>query len=76
MADPAGVVDAGPLPPGDYTLTYTFGSGTCESIDTRSLVVLPRPAINLTASVTALCDGEGSTFTPHVTDGQPPSSLA
>ena len=38
VTDPAGVVDAGPLPPGDYTLTYTFGSGTCESIDTRTLV--------------------------------------
>ena len=76
VTDPAGVVDAGPLPPGDYTLTYTFGSGTCESIDTRTLVVLPRPAINLTASVTALCDGEDLTFNATVTDGQPPYSFA
>ena len=60
VTDPAGVLDAGPLGPGSYTLTYTFGSGTCESIDDRTLVVLPWPVIDLTADVAPLATGTAS----------------
>ncbi|MGB0509594.1 MAG: PKD domain-containing protein [Flavobacteriales bacterium] len=72
VTDPTGLLDAGPLGPGSYTLTYTFGSGTCESIDDRTLVVLPRPVIDLTADVAALCDGDSVFFSAAVSAGQPP----
>ncbi len=72
VTNPSGTLDAGPLVPGDYTLTYTFGSGTCESEDNRTLVVLPRPVIDLTTSATALCDGETFTFSASVNGGAEP----
>ena len=72
IADPSGLLETGPLAPGDYTLTYIFGSGTCESIDTRVLSVLPRPSLDITASAPALCDGETVTFDATVSDGLPP----
>ena len=72
VTDPSGLIDAGPLVPGNYTLTYTFGSGTCESVDTRILAVLQRPSIALTASASALCDGSTATFDAAVSDGLPP----
>ena len=72
VTDPSGQLDAGPLAPGNYTLTYTFGSGTCESIDDRTLVVLPRPVINLTADVAALCDGDSVFFSAGINGGLAP----
>ena len=72
VLDPGGNVDASPLAPGSYTLTYTFGSGTCESVDDRTLVVLPRPVIDLTADVAALCDGDSVFFSASVSAGLPP----
>jgi large repetitive protein len=74
--DAAGNVDAGPLGPGDYELTYTYGSGTCENSDSRTLTVYELPAIALTASAPALCEGGTFVFTGEVSGGLPPYTFS
>ncbi len=70
--DAAGNVDAGPLAPGNYELTYTYGTGTCQNSDSRTLTVHELPVIALTASAPALCEGATFTFTGDVSGGLPP----
>ena len=54
---PNGTVTADPLTPGTYTLTYSIGTGTCLSTDTRELEIRPLPAIALSVDDPTVCDG-------------------
>ena len=54
---PDGTVTADPLTPGTYTLTYSIGTGTCLSTDTRELEIKPLPAIALSVDDPTVCDG-------------------
>ena len=54
---PDGTVTADPLTPGTYTLTYSIGTGTCLSTDTRELEIRPLPAIALSVDDPTVCDG-------------------
>lgn len=44
---------------GNNTINYTVGSGSCEVIDTKSIVVLPVPAVNA-GNNQSICFNEGS----------------
>ena len=74
VTDPAGTVDAGPLGPGDYTLTYTIGTGTCESVDTRNLEVRPLPAIALSADDVSVCDDSTVVLSAAISGASAPYS--
>ena len=70
--DAAGNVDAGPLVPDVYILNYTYGTGTCQNTDSRTLTVHDRPVISLTSSTPALCEGDDFLFTGIISGGLPP----
>ena len=60
---PDGTVTADPLTPGTYILTYSIGTGTCLSTDTRELEIRPLPAIALSVDDPTVCDGTPAEWT-------------
>ena len=69
-----GTVNAGPLAPGTYTLTYTIGTGTCLSTDSRELEIRPLPAIDLAVDEATVCDGSPADWTASISGAFAPYS--
>ena len=67
-----GTFDTSPLVPAEYTLTYTYGSGTCENSDSRVLTIHERPVVTLTSTATAACVGDIIEFAVSASGGNPP----
>lgn len=44
-----------PSPAGTYNLTYTVGSGSCQTSDVVVVTVLPSPTVNAGSDITGLC---------------------
>ncbi|MBL0049657.1 MAG: hypothetical protein IPP32_16360 [Bacteroidetes bacterium] len=48
---------------GTFTLTYTFGSGTCLSSDTIRVIVNPLPTVTVNSAT--ICAGQTATLTAN-----------
>ncbi len=70
MLNPStGWVDVSDLAPGTYEYTYTYGTGTCETQDVRSVQIFSNPTPQLTAADLTVCDGDLATVTLDATGG-------
>lgn len=56
ITNPSGTFSPAAAGAGTHTLTYTFGSGTCQTTDQRTVVVNPLPVVNAGAAQSACID--------------------
>lgn len=70
MVNPStGVADVGDLVPGTYDYIYTYGTGTCETQDVRSVTILSNPTPVLTADDLTVCSGDVASVSLGATGG-------
>lgn len=72
---PGGAWNAGPLGPGAYTATYTYGTGSCATSAATTLTVHERPAVDITGPATS-CIGDSVMYSVTVSGGVPPYTIA
>ena len=54
---------------GNYTITYTFGSGTCQTSDTKNIVVHALPAVNVGPDIDICASAPPITLTTNIAGG-------
>lgn len=58
-----GAFDMSALDPGTHTFTYTYGTGTCATTDTREVTIWSNPGFSIIADDLSVCDGEEAVVT-------------
>jgi PKD repeat protein len=54
---------------GNYTITYTFGSGTCQTSDTKNIIVHALPPVNVGPDIDVCASAPPITLTTNIAGG-------
>ena len=64
-----GTFDVSALVPGTHTFTYTYGTGTCATTDSREVTIWSNPGFSIIADDLTVCDGDEAVVTASAFGG-------